>query len=159
MSKSNVGRRGSKVPADSDVLGEWQQGMLAWAGAVEGHKMAPPDAGFGARLQTLSEGANEAARVCRTADAAGFQWPPARKADSEPPYEPRPGTGRRGPEPLWRRFDQGVVRLRAMAAGTDMLEVSGAFEEIAAIAGELARAVEAEDLASMRGRSRSRRAA
>jgi hypothetical protein len=159
MSKSNVRRRGSKVPDDSDALGAWQQGMLAWAGAVEAHKMAPPDLGFAARLRALSEGASEAARVCRGADAAGFEWPPARKADSEPPYELRPGTGRRGPEPLWRRFDQAVVRLRAMAAGTDMLEVSGAFEEIAAIAGELAQAVEAEGRGQTRRRSRPRRAA
>lgn len=159
MSKSSAPRRRNKAPSDGDVLGEWQQGMLSWAGAVEAHKMAPPDPGFAARLHALSEGAGEAARVCRSADAAGFEWPPARKADSEPPYELRPGTGRRGPEPLWRRFDQAVTRLRAMAAGTDMLEVSGAFEEIAVAARDLAEAVQQEDHGTTPRRSRSRRAA
>ena len=70
--------------------------MASWAGAVQAHKQAPPDLNFSDRLAALAKGASEAARVCRAADAAGFEWPPARKADSEPPYELRPGTGRRG---------------------------------------------------------------
>jgi hypothetical protein len=45
-----------------------------------------------------------------------------------------------------------------MAAGEDMLEVAGAYEELAAIAGELAQAVAAEDRASAR-RPRARRSA
>jgi hypothetical protein len=159
MSKSNVLQSEETMAGDSDVLGEWQQGMLSWAGAVEAHKMAPPDHDFAARLRALAAGASEAARVCRTAGTAGFEWPPARKADSEPPYELRPGTGRRGPEGLWRRFDQAVSRLRAMAAGSDMLEVAGAFEEIAAAAGDLAQAVEAEDRGASRPRTRRRRSA
>jgi hypothetical protein len=159
MSKSKPLRGQKKQPSESEVLGEWQKGMLGWAGAVEAHKMAPPDAGFAARLRALSQGAGEAARVSRSAEAAGFEWPPARKADSEPPYELRPGTGRRGPPALWRRFAQAVVRLRAMAAGSDMLEVAGAFEAIAAIAGELAQAVEAEERRPVRKRPRSPRAA
>ncbi len=159
MSKSSVAKGEKKIPGDSEVLGDWQQGMLSWAGAVEAHKMAPPDDDFAARLAALSEGASEAARVCRTAGAAGFEWPPARKADSEPPYELRPGTGRRGPQALWRRFDQAVGRLRAMASDTDMLEVSGAFEEIAAAARELADAVATEDRGPTRRRARGRRSA
>jgi hypothetical protein len=46
-----------------------------------------------------------------------------------------------------------------MAAGTDMLEVAGAFEAIAAVAGELAQAVEAEDRGPLRRRTQSQRAA
>ena len=159
MSKSRASQGPSTPAGDSEVLGEWQEGMLRWAGAVEAHKLAPPDLGFAARLRALAEGASEAARVCRTAEAAGFEWPPARKSDSEPPYELRAGTGRRGPEALWRRFDQAVTRLRAMSAGSDMLEVSGAFEEIAVAARDLAEAVEQEDGAAKRPRrSRSRAA-
>jgi hypothetical protein len=120
---------------------------------VQAHKQAPPDKGFADRLAALAQGASEAARVCRAADAAGFEWPPARKADSEPPYELRPGTGRRGPQVLWRRFDQATTRLGTVAAGQDVLEVARAYEELAAIAGELAEAVKAEDGA---GGSRSR---
>jgi len=145
---------------DEHLLGDFKEGMASWAGAVEAHRLAPPDLGFAARLSALAQGASDAARVCREAAAAGFQWPPARKADSEPPYELRPGTGRRGPHDLWQRFDQATTRLGTMAAGEDMLEVAGAYEELAAIAGELTEAVAGEDRASRRRpRTRVRRAA
>ncbi|HME02863.1 MAG TPA: hypothetical protein VKG38_07490 [Solirubrobacteraceae bacterium] len=145
---------------DQQILSEFKQGMASWAGAVQAHKQAPPDKGFADRLVALVQGASEAARVCRIADAAGFEWPPARKADSEPPYELRPGTGRRGPQELWQRFDQAITRLGTVAAGTDILEVAGAYEGLAAIAAELAKAVEAEDGAGgARPRARARRSA
>ena len=140
--------------ADERILTDFRSGMSRWAGAVEAHKQAPPDVGFAARLAALAEGASEAARVCREAAAAGFEWPPARKADSEPPYELRQGTGRRGPEALWQRFDQTITRLSTVAAGTNMLEVARAYEELAAIAAELSDAVQAEDRASVRSRAR-----
>ena len=140
---------------DQQILSDFKQGMASWASAVQAHKQAPPDENFAARLTALSQGASEAARVCRAAHAAGFEWPPARKADSEPPYELRPGTGRRGPEELWQRFDQATTRLSTMAAGTDMLEVAGAYEELAAIAGELAKAaLRADRTGSPRARAR-----
>jgi hypothetical protein len=146
------------VDPDGRVLSDFKVGMASWAGAVQAHKQAPPDKDFADRLAALAQGAGEAARVCRAADAQGFEWPPARKADSEPPYELRPGTGRRGPEELWQRFDQASTRLGTVAAGTDMLEVARAYEELAAIAGELARAVRAEDRSSgPLPRSRARR--
>jgi len=134
--------------ADEQVLSDFKKGMSSWAGAVQAHKLAPPDAGFGDRLAALAKGASEAARVSRGAGKAGFEWPPARKADSEPPYELRPGTGRRGPEELWRRFDQATTRLSTMAAGTNMLEVARAYEELVAIAEDLAQAVAGVDRAS-----------
>jgi hypothetical protein len=140
--------------ADERILNDFKSGMSRWASAVEAHKQAPPDVGFAARLATLAEGASEGARVCREAAAAGFEWPPARKADSEPPYELRQGTGRRGPEALWQRFDQTITRLSTVAAGTNMLEVARAYEELAAIAAELSNAVQAEDRASVRPRAR-----
>ncbi len=154
MSKSSV------ADPDQQILSEFKDGMANWAGAVEAHKQAPPDLNFSERLAALGKGASEAARVCRAADAQGFEWPPARKADSEPPYELRPGTGRRGPEHLWRRFDQAITRLGTMAAGQDMLEVARAYEELAEVAGELAETVKAEDRASgSRPRARARRSA
>jgi hypothetical protein len=149
-----------KVPdPDAQALGDFKEGMDSWAGAVLAHKQAPPDLGFGDRLATLAQGANDAARVCRAADAAGFEWPPARKSDSEPPYELRAGTGRRGPEDLWRRFDQAITRLSAVAAGTNMLEVANAYEELASIAEELAQAVHSEDSSTLRPRASARRSA
>jgi hypothetical protein len=152
MSKSSV------ADSDEQLLSDFKRGMASWAGAVEAHKQAPPDLGFAARLAALADGANEAARVCRAADAAGFEWPPARKADSEPPYELRQGTGRRGPEELWRRFDQTITRLGTVAAGTDMLAVAQAYEELATVAHELSGAVGAEDDSRVRGSSSSRAA-
>jgi hypothetical protein len=145
--------------SDEELRGEFQQGMAGWGSAVRAHAQAPPDHNFAARLADLAQGASEAARVCRAAGAAGFEWPPARKADSEPPYELRPGTGRRGPDGLWRRFDEAVTRLGVLAAGHDMLEVADAYEALAAIASELSGAVAAEDRATARPRSRARRSA
>ena len=159
MSKKSAVQREAPALSDNEVLAAFKEGMASWASAIESHKMAPPDAGFAARLDTLAHGASEAARVCREADLAGFEWPPARKADSEPPYELRPDTGRRGPEALWRRFDRAVVRLRAAASGTDMLEVARAYDEIAAVGRELSEAVADEDRANVRPRTRARRSA
>jgi hypothetical protein len=134
--------------------------MASWAGAVDAHKLAPPDLNFADRLASLAHGASEAAGVCRAAGVAGFEWPSARKADSEPPYELRPGTGRRGPEKLWKRFDDATTRLATVAAGRDMIEVARAYEELSAIADELAQAVKAEDGASgARPQVRARRSA
>jgi hypothetical protein len=149
----------SSADPDQQILSDFKQGMSKWASAVQAHKLAPPDLDFAGRLATLSLGASEAARVCRAADAAGFEWPPARKADSEPPYELRPGTGRRGPSELWLRFDQAITRLGTMAAGTDMLEVARAYEELSAVAGELGDAVASEDASVSPRRARPRRSA
>jgi hypothetical protein len=161
MSKRSTVKHEVAALSDSQILGEYERGMHAWATAIDAHKMAPPDKGFASRLASLAHGASEAARVCREAGEAGFEWPSARKADSAPPYELRPDTGRRGPEALWRLFDRAVAHLRMMATGTDMLDVANAYEEMAAIAGELARAVEAEDRESgdTRPRARARRSA
>ena len=87
----------STADPDQQVLSDFKDAMASWASAVQAHKDAPPGLGFAARLAALAKGASDAARVCREADAQGFEWPPARKADSEPPYELRPDTGRRGP--------------------------------------------------------------
>lgn len=154
MSKS------SDVDRDREIRSQFEAGMSGWGSAVLAHRLAPPDQDFAARLAALARGASEAARGCAAAGAAGFEWPPARKADSEPPYELRPGTGRRGPEALWVRFDEAVTRLRVVAAGRDILEVARGYEDLATVAGELAEAVAAEDRASAAApRARARRPA
>jgi len=147
----------SAVDGDAQILSEFREGMDSWGGAVQAHRLAPPDPGFAGRLAALAEGAAAAARVCRSADAAGFAWPPARKADSEPPYELRPGTGRRGPEDLWREFDHAITRLTTVAAGEEMLEVASAYEEVAKVTARLAEAVTAEDSGGRRPARASRR--
>lgn len=160
MSKNSAVKRETPILSDDEVLQEFKEAMVTLDDAIGAHKLAPPDAGFAARLAALAHAASEAARVCREADAAGYEWPPARKEDSEPPYELRPGTGRRGPEALWRRFDRAVTRLRSTAGGTDMLEIARTYDEMATAVGELAEAVRDEDQASSQPpRARARRSA
>ena len=131
-----------------------------WRRALESHRLAPPDAGFSARLAGLAAAAAAEAVACREADAAGFEWPPHRASSSAPPYELQPASGRRGPDDLWRRFDGAVSELNRAATGTDLVAVAVAYEELTEAAGELAVAVEREDRASgLLPRVRARRSA
>jgi len=142
----------AQTRSDQSVLDEFRAALDGWRGALEAHRLAPPDRDFAGRLAGLSQAAAEQAKACRDADAAGFDWTPHRAADSRPPYELQPETGRRGPEDLWRRFDGAVDSLSAVATGRDILAVASAYEELANAAGDLAGAVGNED------RSRTRRA-
>ena len=128
-----------------DAFREAQQG---WRQALESHRLAPPDAGFSARLARLAEAAAAEASACREADAAGFEWPPHRASANKPPYELQPDTGRRGPAELWRVFDAAVAELNRAATGSDLIEVATAYDALAVAARELASAVGREDRAS-----------
>jgi hypothetical protein len=147
-----------KTP-DGQAQTAFRDAQERWREALEAHRMAPPDAGFAVRLAQLSEAAQQEAEACRAADAAGFEWPPHRAVDGGPPYELRPGTGRRGPESLWRRFDAAAGELSRAATGTDLLAVAHGYELVAIAAAELADAVTLEDQAGSSRRSRSRRSA
>lgn len=117
-----------------------------WAEAMRAHKLAPPDAGFGARLGALAAAAGREQVAWEHAHAAGLMWRPIPGAESaEPPYELRPGTGRRGPEELWARFDASVSALNRAITGSNAAEVADAFGELAEAAGALAEAVARED--------------
>jgi len=127
-----------------------------WAEAMRAHKLAPPDAGFAGRLRTLSEAAGREQVAWEHAHAAGLVWRPLPGAESaEPPYELRPGTGRRGPDELWERFDATVAGLNRAITGEDAAAVADAFGELSESAGALARAVAAEDEAAPAANSRS----
>jgi hypothetical protein len=140
------------------VLAEFKGALDQWGAALEAHRSAPPDQDFAARLAGLAQAAREQAIACRGADVAGFDWTPHRAAHTNPPYELQPGTGRRGPEDLWRRFDATVATLSAVATGRDILSVADAFEDLAAAASDLAGAVTREDRgAARRPRPRARR--
>jgi hypothetical protein len=119
-----------------------------WREVLDAHRLAPPDAGFSSRLAALAYAARAEAAACRDANAAGFEWPPHRASASQPPYELQPGSGRRGPEELWRRFDDAVGELNRAAAGSDLLAVAGAYDELAEVAADLAEAVERADRSS-----------
>ena len=110
------------------------------------HKMAPPDAGFAARLRSLSAAAQAEREACEEANRAGLLWRPIPGAQTaQPPYELRAGTGRRGPADLWERFDTAVQNLNHAITGTNVVGVARAFGELSLAAAALADAVEAED--------------
>jgi len=138
--------------ADGDVEKRAQAAFRAaqvrWGEALEAHRLAPPDAGFSGRLWALADAAHAESEACREAEAAGFEWPPHRASSSEPPHELRPGSGRRGPDELWRRFDAAAADLSRAAAGTGILGVADAYGELGEVAGELAQAVDREDEAA-----------
>src|ERR1700761_1675539 len=123
-----------------------------WAAAMRAHKLAPPDLGFAQRLHELAEAAANEQVAWEYAHSVGLQWRPVPGAESSaPPYELRPGTGRRGPEPLWTQFDAAVVGLNRAISGPDAATVADAFGAFAEAAGALADAVTHEDRAAQRG--------
>ncbi len=145
---------------DKRVLEEFKRGLDVWRRALEAHRLAPPDSGFSARLASLAAAASAQAKTCRTADKAGYDWTPTRAAESKPPFELQPGSGRRGPQELWRRFDAAVADLSRIATGRDMPAVADAYDELSAVASELAQAIEREDRANgLLPRARARRSA
>jgi hypothetical protein len=75
---------------DREIQASFQAAQRQWIGAIRAHRLAPPDAGFSARLAALAEAAHAEAEICRTAHAKGYVWPRHRAAGSEPPHELRP---------------------------------------------------------------------
>ncbi|MGH3267136.1 MAG: hypothetical protein ACRDNS_34715 [Trebonia sp.] len=143
----------------SDSEQTFQDARRAWREALRDHVLAPPDAGFSARLAALAAAAEGRAAACEAAASDGFEWPPAR-GGTKPPYELRPGSGRRGPEELWARFDEAVAELDRVSEGRSMRAVGHAYAELAGIAAQIAEAVEREDRASgLLPASRRRRSA
>src|SRR5205085_10032847 len=128
------------------ILRSVREASSAWAEAMRVHKLAPPDAGFGARLRTLANAAETERATWAEAHAAGLLWRPVPGAeDAEPPYELRPGTGRTGPEELWERFDEAVAALNHAITQPNAAQVADAFGEVAEAAADLADAVVQED--------------
>lgn len=127
-----------------------------WAEAMRAHKLAPPDAGFAQRLRNLADAAGNEQVVWEHAHAAGLLWRPVPGAENAaPPYELRPGTGRRGPADLWERFDAAVATLNRAITGSSAAAVADAFGEFGGAADALATAVAAEDgVAASRQRTR-----
>jgi hypothetical protein len=139
----------------------FQEAREAWREALRGHVLAPPDAGFSARLASLAAAAAQRAAACEAAHKDGFEWPPAR-GGAKPPFELQPGTGRRGPAELWERLDEAVAELDRVSEGRSIRAVGRAYAELAEIASQLAEAVEHEDRASgrlLRGRRQRRKTA
>jgi hypothetical protein len=133
----------------AQVMRRVRQASTAWADAMRAHKLAPPDPGFADRLRALADAAASEQVAWEHAHAAGLLWRPVPGAEAaEPPYELRPGTGRRGPETLWQRFDAAVANLNGAITGSDAAAVADAFGEMSEAAGALADAVAGEDQAA-----------
>jgi hypothetical protein len=128
----------------SDSEQAFQEARRVWRQALRGHVLAPPDPGFSARMSTLAAAATQRAAACEAAYKDGFEWPAAR-GGTKPPYELQPGTGRRGPEELWERFDEAVAELDRVSEGRSIRAVGRAYSEFAEVASALAAAVEHED--------------
>ncbi|PZS14619.1 MAG: hypothetical protein DLM64_01415 [Solirubrobacterales bacterium] len=123
-----------------------RQASSGWAQAMRAHKLAPPDAGFANRLLALSEAAADEQVAWEHAHAAGLLWRPVPGAEgAAPPYELRPGTGRRGPAEMWGRFDGAVATLNRAITGSNAADVADGFGEVSEAAGALARALAQED--------------
>jgi hypothetical protein len=137
--------RGARAAAAKDAA--WsavRDGQSAWARAMRAHELAPPDPGFRGRLRALSETAATMRDAHARALEAGLAWRPVERSErARPPYELRPGTGRRGPEELWTRFDAAVARLNAAGAGDSLAELVAAYSEVAQAALAVADALEA----------------
>jgi hypothetical protein len=121
-----------------------REAQSTWAAAMRAHELAPPDPGFRGRLRALAD----AAAVMRDSHAkaleVGLAWRPVEGSErARPPYELRPGTGRRGPEELWARFDAAVDELNRAGAGDSLAAVVAAYAAVAEAAGALADALEA----------------
>jgi hypothetical protein len=127
--------------------GAWsgvREAQSAWVDAMRSHELAPPDAEFRGRLRALSAAAAAMRDAHARALEAGLAWRSIEGSQrARPPYELRPGTGRRGPEELWARFDTAVARLNAAGGGDSLAEVVAAYGEVAQAAGALADALEA----------------
>jgi hypothetical protein len=120
------------------------EARASWAGAMRAHEQAPPDPGFRDRLRALADAAATMRHAHADARDAGLAWRPV--ADSErarPPYELRPGTGRRGPAELWARFDAAVRQLNRAGAGDNLGDLVDAYGAVAQAALELADALQA----------------
>jgi hypothetical protein len=132
--------KGAKEHAWTSV----NEARASWSGALRAHEQAPPDPGFRDRLRALADAAAAMRDAHARALDAGLAWRPV--ADSErarPPYELRPGTGRRGPAELWTRFDAAVQRLNDAGAGDNLRDVVDAYAAVAETASELADALQA----------------
>jgi hypothetical protein len=108
------------------------------------HELAPPDAGFRDRLQALANAASSMRDAHAQALDAGLAWRPVKDSErARPPYELRPGTGRRGPDELWTRFDEGVPQQNGAGAGASLAEVVAGYAAVSDAARALADALEA----------------
>jgi hypothetical protein len=138
-------RREARAADTKDhVWSSVREAQSAWAGAMRSHELAPPDAGFRDRLRALAKAADAMRATHTRALEAGLAWRPVEGSErARPPYELRPGTGRRGPEELWARFDAAVERLNQAGAGDSLADLVAAYAAVAEASEAVADALQA----------------
>jgi excisionase family DNA binding protein len=110
-----------------------------WRRAVDRSRMAPPDAGFAARLELLAKAAARKAAALADLDEEPGAWWQRQGAipDGAITYELRPGGNRPGPEDLWASFDATVQALNdAMASHAALAELE-ALERLSLVLHEI----------------------
>jgi hypothetical protein len=134
-------------PAAAGKEAAWdgvREAQASWSGAMRAHELAPPDPEFRGRLRALAEAAAAMRDAHARALQAGLAWRPVAGSDrARPPYELRPGTGRRGPDDLWSRFDAAVEQLNVAGAGDSLAELVAGYAAVTDAANALADALEA----------------
>lgn len=111
----------------------------SWESALDAHALAPPDAGFAARLRGLSQAAAEQSDAFDLAAEGGLGWR-SRSVEGEFALAPEltPGMTRPGPVELWERFDRATAALASALGGTSPAALAAAFGELSEVAGLLA---------------------
>jgi hypothetical protein len=123
----------------ASIVERMQVAGQRWESALDAHALAPPDAGFPARLRALSIAAAEQAAAFELAAQGGLGWR-SRTIEANFALAPEltPGMTRPGPEELWERFDQAVDGLAAALSGTSPAGLAAAFTKLSEVAGLLA---------------------
>ena len=136
------------------AVGQLRSAEQRWSAALVQHRLAPPDAGYARRLRDLADACEQQQVAYQYAATQGLGWdPPPAAAVLNVPHELDPGSGRRGPRELWKRFDTAVEDLRTALAGISLAAIGRGFGELSLAARDLAQEVE-EPPAGRRRRSR-----
>jgi hypothetical protein len=124
-----------------------------WTSALREHRLAPPDADFSRRLRDFADACEQQQAAFGYAAQAGLGWDPLPPATARrPPHELTPESGRRGPQELWKQFDETIDRLNVALQGVSLQAIARVFGELSEIARQLSVAVAEEDAAASRAR-------
>lgn len=110
-----------------------------WRKALERSRMAPPDAGFAARLELIANASARKAAALNDLDQEPGPWWQRQGAlvGGALTYELRPGANRPGPDDLWVKFDAIVQALSVAMESHSALAELEALEQLSLILHEI----------------------
>jgi len=117
-----------------------------WTDALNAHILAEPNPEFAERLREFADAAEEQQKAFAYAASERLAWNPLppEPGGRPAPYELSADRGRVGPAALWARFDRSFAAWDKSLEGTSIPAIAQRFGELAAIARELAHAVDRE---------------